>query len=151
MTHGAATPIASDANASAPIPTLARTVSVPWPTDGSRGIPRNVIPVARTNASAASPAVRASSAPASAIARCDPVPLTRKPCISPSSPSHSDTKPLNGGRAASAAPPARVAIAAAGRRRWSPPRRSMSLVPVACSTVATEANRPALAKLWAVI
>ena len=114
-------------------------------------MPRNVIPVARTNASAASPAVSATSAPANAIARCEPVPLTRKPCMNASRPSHSDDEAAERRERGEGGATGQRRDRGHGEPAIQAARRSMSLVPVLRSTAPTDANSPALATLWAAI
>ena len=62
--------------------------------------------------------------------------------------SHSETKPLSGGRAEIAAAPTRKQALVTGSRWISPPNRSMSRSCVACSTAPAPMNSRLLNSVW---
>ena len=68
----------------------------------------------------------------------------RKPWNSPWKISHSLTKPFSGGSAAIPSVPTNVITVLRGSRCTRPPSRSMSLVPVACSTTPASRNSSVL-------
>ena len=98
------------------------------------------MPNALTKQAAASAADSASAAPIAGIRNfsphCGSAGLTRIAWKV----SHSETKPLSGGRAEIAAQPNRKVVAVTGIRRISPPRCSMSRSPVAVCTAPAPKN-----------
>ena len=68
----------------------------------------------------------------------------RNPWNRPWKISHSLTNPFSGGRAAMPSVPTRVMTALRGSRWISPPSRSMSRVPVVCSTTPASRNSSVL-------
>ena len=62
--------------------------------------------------------------------------------------SHSETKPFSGGSPLIATAPTRKRSAVRGIARASPPRRSMSRVPQACTTAPAPRKSSALKSAW---
>ena len=105
-----------------------------------RGRPRNTTPKALTKQAAASAAERASIAPIPGTTIFRPHCGSAGLCRIAWKISHSEAKPLSGGKAEMATQPTRKNSAVAGMRWISPPRRSRSRSWVAVSTAPAPKN-----------
>ena len=94
--------------------------------------------------------VSATSAPVAAADNCIARLDTRNCCISDSRVNHSEAKPAVSGNPASVSEPITKPVPAHGNRRMTPPSRSKSVVPIACSIVEVDTNSSDLPSAWAI-